>query len=271
MQKIRSRSIGRSGINSQKWYNYYYGNDEPGFLENTKQLEEAVRAVEMKYQGAINDLGFGNIELPDISSLRATLNNDLVERWQSNQGFRDLVAANDFKMQWQEQFDQLQLDMNNHNWHQGQIAGNVYTTEVGNLAYEGGGGNVNESQTLYGLNIAGTAIFGGGGSAGVNLVWGGGEFDIQPFTGVGFGGDIGFSAQFQIHNSLGGDISVADLVGAGIQWNAGYVGDLSFSLQQRGMFSSGYGHSPSYNTIGIGGTFGAGWSVQRLHSWSLFY
>ncbi len=85
------------------------------FFNNTKQIEEAVRAVEMKYQGAINDLGFGNIELPDPSSLRATLNNDLVERWQSNQGFRDLVAANDFKMQWQEQFDQLQLDMKIHN------------------------------------------------------------------------------------------------------------------------------------------------------------
>ncbi len=276
LREIRVRSGYVNGLPSPtNTYDKYYGYSSSSFMEffsNTKQIEEAVRAVEMKYQGAINELGLGSsIELPDMSSLRATLNNDLLERWQSNQGFRDLVAANDFKMQWQEQFDQLQLDMEIHNWHQGQIAGNVYTTEVGNLAYEGGGGNVNESQTLYGLNIAGTAIFGGGGSAGVNLVWGGGQFDIQPFTGVGVGGDIGFSGQFQIHKSFGGNISVSDLAGPSAQWNLGYGGDVSFSLPQGSMFEATYGYEPKYFSIGVGGTIGFGASIQRLKSWSFFH
>ncbi len=121
----------------------------------------------MKYQGAINDLGFGNHALPDLDALQASLqnNDDLLQRWQANQGFRDFVAQSDFQQQWQQQYDQLQLDMENHNWHQRQNAGNVYFSGVGNLAYEGGGGNVEGMQNVdpstLGNNLFGSHYIGG--------------------------------------------------------------------------------------------------------------
>ncbi len=98
LQKIRSRSIGMSGINSQKWYNHYYGNDGPGFLENTKQLEEAVRAVEMKYQGAISGLGFGDGGLLNESTGLDAYNSSMIDGLYQNmmntiQGNSDFIMA----------------------------------------------------------------------------------------------------------------------------------------------------------------------------------
>ncbi len=57
--------------------------------------------------------------------------------------------------------------MENHNWHQRQNAGNVYFSGVGNLAYEGGGGDVEGYNTLNQTTID----FGASVATGAGTLW----------------------------------------------------------------------------------------------------